>query len=183
MTKSRMFVGGMLLAASMLVGSAVRAEEGKAAERSELAELMERAKVSLAQGLTASNAQGTPISGKFEVEDGQLQLSIYTMKGDQFSEVMIDHQNGMVIKVEPITAGEDLTAAKAQRAAMAATNSSLGSAVDQAVKANPGFAAVSVIPSLKEGRPVADVTLINDEGQELKTVSEPLSSSAEIERQ
>lgn len=175
MTRSGILVGGMLLAASVLVGPVVRAEEGETGKQYELAELMERAKVSLAQGLTASAAQGTPISGKFEVENGTLQLSVYTMKGDQFSEVMIDHQTGTVVKVEPITAGEDLTAAKAQSAAMATAKGSLGAAVDQAVKATPGFAAVGVTPSRKDGRPVADVTLINDEGEELKTVSEPLS--------
>jgi len=152
-----------------------RAAEDKGQERYELAELLERTKVSLAQGLMASESEGTPISGKFEVEDGKLQLSVYTMRGDKFSEVIVDHTTGKVAKVEAITSGDDLTAATAQSAAMAAVKSSLGTAVNQAVQANTGFAAVSVTPSLKEGRQVADVTLINDEGQELKTVSEPLS--------
>ncbi len=175
MRRPGILVGGMLLAVGVLVGPVVRAETGETGKQHELAQLMQRAKVSLAQGLTASKAQGTPISGKFEAEDGKLQLSIYTMKGDTFSEMIINHQSGIVAKVEPITSGEDLTAAKAQRAALATVKSSLEATVEQAVKANPGFAAVSVIPSLKEGRSIADVTLINNQGEVLKTVSEPLS--------
>ncbi len=175
MSKSWMLLGGMLLAASVSTGAIVWDEKAKTGKGYELAELMERAKVSLAQGLTASHTEGTPISGKFEAEDGKLQLSIYTMKGNRFSEVVIDHQKGTVAKVEPITEGDDLTAAKAQSAAMASAKNSLEMAVNQAVKANSGFAAVSVTPSLKDGHPVAEVILTNDEGEELKTVSEPLS--------
>ncbi|MBI3319127.1 MAG: hypothetical protein HYZ89_00860 [Candidatus Omnitrophica bacterium] len=97
------------LAAAVLVGTfggdTARGAEDHNKERYELAEALERAKVTLAQGLTASESEGTPISGKFEVEDGKLQLSVYTMKG---------------------------------------------------------------------GRPIAEVTLINDEGEELKAVSEEL---------
>jgi hypothetical protein len=36
------------------------------------------AKVTLQQGLTTAAAQGRPISGKFEVEDGKLQLSVHS---------------------------------------------------------------------------------------------------------
>ncbi len=175
MNRSWMLLGAILLVANVSAGMTVWAEEAKTGQRYELAELMERAKVSLAQGLTASHTEGTPISGKFEVGDGKLQLSIYTMKGSRFSEVVIDHQSGTVAKVELITEGDDLTAAKTQSAAMASAKDSLEMAVNQAVKGNPGFAAVSVTPSVKDGRPVAEVTLTNGEGEELKKVSEPLS--------
>ena len=176
MSKSWMLLGGMLLAASVSTGATVWAEEAKTGKGSELAKLMERAKVSLAQGLTASHAEGVPISGKFEVaEDGKLQLSIYTMKGDRFSEVVVNHQNGTVAKVEPITEGDDLTAPKAQSAAMVSATNSLEMTVNQAVKANPGFAAVSVTPFVKDGRPFAEVVLTNDAGEARKKVSEPLS--------
>jgi len=59
--------------------------------------------VSLDQGLKASEREGKPISGKFEIADGALQLSVYTMKGDQFAEVIVDHKSGSVKKSEPIT--------------------------------------------------------------------------------
>ena len=128
--------------------------------------------MSLKQGLAASASKAKPISGKFEVEDGKLQLSVYTAKGGKFSEVLVDPKSRRVAKVEAIEGGEDLTAAKAQADAMAKAKTTLGAAVDAAVKKNPGFRAVSVIPALKDGHPVADVTLMK--GNEVKTDSEAL---------
>src|SRR6266478_4402993 len=141
-------------------------------ERAELVHALKGVKVSLKQGLVASAPKGKPISGKFEVEDGKLQLSVYTAKGDAFSEVLVDPKTGRVAKVEKIEGGEDLTAAKSQADAMAKAKTALGSAVDAAVKKNPGFRPVSVIPALKDGHPVADVALVK--GDELTTASEPL---------
>jgi hypothetical protein len=77
-----------------------------------------------------------------------------------------------VAKVETIESGDDLTEAKAQSDAMAKAKTALETAVDAAVKKNPGFRPVSVIPALKDGHPVADVTLIK--GDELKSASEGL---------
>ena len=57
-------------------------------ERAELAKALKGVKTPLQQGLTASAKEGKPISAKYEVEEGKLQLSIYTMKGDNFSEVI-----------------------------------------------------------------------------------------------
>src|SRR5215475_4899222 len=141
-------------------------------ERKELATAMKDAKVPLQQGLAASAKEGKPISAKYEVEDGKLQLSVYTMKGDKFSEVIVDHRSGKVAKTEAITGGEDLTAAKAQSGAMAKAKVSLRSATEKAVKAHQGYRAVSVTPSLKDGHPVAEVTLVKD--AEFKTASEKL---------
>ena len=76
------------------------------------------AKVTLQQGLTAAAQQGRPISAKFEVEDGKLQLSVYTAKDGKFSEVIVDHMTGKVSETESITEGEDLAEAKLQSAAM-----------------------------------------------------------------
>src|SRR5207247_2547949 len=109
--------------------------------------------------ILASEREGKPISAKFEVEEGKLQLSVYTMKGDKFSEVIVDHQTGRIAKTEAITGGEDLAAAKQQSAAMAQAKSSLRAAAEAAVKVNSGFRAVSVTPALKRGKPMADVTL------------------------
>ena len=128
--------------------------------------------MSLKQGIVASEPKGKPISGKFEVEDGKLQLSVYTAKGGGFSEVLVDPKTGRVAKVEAIEGGEDLTAAKAQADAMAKAKTPLQAAIDAAIKKNPGFRPVSVIPGLKDGHPVADVTLVK--GDEFKTASERL---------
>ena len=141
-------------------------------EHAELAKALKGVKITLEKGLSASESQGKPISGKFEVEDGKLQLSVYTMKGDKFSEVIVDHKTGKVAKTEAITGGGDLTAAKAQSGAMAKAKVSLRSATEKAVKANNGFRAVSVTPSLKDGHPVAEITLVKAE--EFKTASEEL---------
>ena len=45
-----------------------------------LAAAMKNVPTTLEKGLQASERTGKPISAKFEVEDGKLQLSIYTMK-------------------------------------------------------------------------------------------------------
>jgi len=82
-------------------------------EHAELAKALQGVKMSLERGLTASAKEGKPISGKYEMENGKLQLSVYTMKGDKFSEVIVDHKTGKVAKTEPITQGDDLTHAKA----------------------------------------------------------------------
>jgi uncharacterized membrane protein YkoI len=148
------------------------AQKSNDKEHAELAKALKGVKTSLEKGLAASESQGKPISGKFEVEDGKLQLSVYTMKGDKFSEVIVDRKTGKVAKTEAITSGDDLTAAKAQSAAMAKAKLSLRAATENAVKTNKGFRAVSVTPSLKDGHPVAEITLVK--GEEFKTVSEKL---------
>ena len=142
-------------------------------ENAQLATAITSAKISLEMGMMTSEREGKPISAKFEMEDGKLQLSVYTMKGTQFSEVIVDHQTGRVIKTEAITGGEDLTSAKQQAQAMAKAKSSLRAAAEAAVKTNSGFRAVSVMPMLKGGQPMADVTLAK--GREFKTVSEKLN--------
>src|SRR5712692_1104340 len=133
------------------------AQKSDDAEHAELAKALRDAKISLQRGLTASTKEGKPISAKYEVEHGKLQLSVYTMKGDKFSEVIVDHKTGKVAKAEPITGGDDLTAAKAQSEAMAKAKRSLDAAASKAVADNSGSQAVSITPSLKDGRPVAAV--------------------------
>ncbi len=141
-------------------------------DHAELAKAVAGAKVSLEQGLTASTHAGKPISAKFEIEDGKLQLSVYTAKGDAFSEVVVDHNTGKVAKTEAITSGEDLSAARTQNEAMAKAKQSLHATLAKVLKGNPGFRAVSIFPALKDGHPVAEITLTK--GDEWKTVSETL---------
>src|SRR6266513_3023381 len=149
-----------------------RAQKSDDKEHAELTKALKDAKVTLEKGLSASESQGKPISGKFEVEHGKLQLSVYTMKGEKFSEVIEDHKTGKVTKAEPITSGDDLTAAKAQSEAMAKAKRSLDAVAAEAVKENKGYRVVSVMPALKDGHPVADVSLVK--GTEWKAVSEKL---------
>ncbi len=103
-------------------------------EHGELAKALKDAKVPVQRGLAAGAKVGKPISAKYEVDDGRLQLSVYTMKADKFSEVIVDHTTGRVAKVEPIAEAEDLVKAKAQSEAMARAKLSLGAAALAAVK-------------------------------------------------
>ena len=107
------------------------------------------AKVSLQQGLTTGEQEGQPISGKFEVDRGKFQLSIYTAKDGKFSEVLVDYSTGQIAKVEPITKGEDLAAAQSQSAAMAKAKISLREAVEKALGEGAGFRALGAVPNLK----------------------------------
>jgi hypothetical protein len=158
-------LGGLLLTCSAAV---VAAEE----KGDDLGKRVTAAKVTLQQGLTASEAKGKPISGKFEIDEGHFQLSTYTLQGGKFYEVIVDHLTGAISKSEQITEGEDLAEAKKQSAAMAKATKPLKSAVDQAEQGSLGFRAVSVEPQVKAGHPVATVELMK--GAAKKSVSEPL---------
>ena len=141
-------------------------------DRAELATALKDAKATLEEGLKISEREGKPISAKFEVEDGKLQLSVYTLKGNDFSEVVADPQTGAITKAEKITDKEDLEAAAKQKDAMEKAKTSLLAATEQAVKANGGFRAVSIFPAMEGGHPAASVTLLQN--VTYKTVVEKL---------
>src|SRR2546428_3394498 len=133
----------------------------RAEDTAEIAGKMKEAKVSLEKGIAASKSAGKPISAKYEVEKGKLQLSVYTAKGDSFSEVIVNHKNGKIAKREPITGGVDLTAAKAQKEAMSDAKTSVLTAGSKAVKANKGDKAGSAMPARKDGHATVDETFVN----------------------
>jgi hypothetical protein len=82
-----MVIAGMLLTAS--APASYGQESGK--EQAALATALRGKHVALSSGIKAAAAKGKPISAKYEYEDGKLQLSVYTEKGGQFSEVVVDH--------------------------------------------------------------------------------------------
>lgn len=153
-----MHVVAAIGAALLLVGTAAAEDQGVEWRA------FESAKVPLAKGLAAAQPRGKPISGKYEIEDGKLQLSVYTASKGKFSEVIVDHASGKVAKSEQIKEGEDYTHAVEQSKAMAKAKRSLSAAVAKAVAENPGYRAVSVVPSLADGKPVATVVLENSSG-------------------
>ena len=161
-----------VVACLLLVNLAVLSGGYQDRDRTELAKAVSQTRVSLGKGLSASEREGKPISAKFEIEEGKLQLSVYTMRNGKFSEVIVDHDTGNIAKVEPITSGEDFTAAKAQGEAMAEAKVSLAGAVAKALKNNQGSLAVSVLPGLKNGHPVAEIALV--QGDQWKTISAKL---------
>ncbi len=159
--KTAILVGAAIVGGLLLAGSG-RAEEKKGPGVDWKA--LQAAKVSLEKGLAAAERKGNPISAKFEMEEGKLQLSVYTAKQDKFWEVIVDHTSGEISKTEEIKEGEDLSAAKAQNEAMAKAKKSLRSTVEKAVSGNAGYRAISVVPSLEGGRPVARAVLQNATG-------------------
>lgn len=137
-----------------------------------LAKALSEASVLLDEGLKASAREGKPISGKFELHEGALQLSVYTMKGKKFSEVIVDHKTGSIKEAETITDADDLKHAREQSRAMAKAKNSLATVVQRTVKANSGFRAVSAMPMLEAGQPVVEITLMN--GADVKKVTQKL---------
>ena len=119
-----------------------------------------------------ANAKVNRSRAKFEIEHNELQLSVYTLKGTDFIEVVEDPKTGAITKSEKITDADDLKAAEAQRAAMAKATTTLLAATQTAVKENSGSRAVSVFPQLRDGHPVAEVTLL--QGATAKKVREKL---------
>jgi hypothetical protein len=158
-----------LLAGATLCGTTV-ADEAK--EQAAVAKQLPSAKVSLSQGMTVSESQGQPISGKFEIDEGHFQLSVYTAQGSAFQEVIVDYTTGKVAKTGPLDEADDVAAAKKQMAAMAKAKTSLKAATDKAEQENAGYRAVSVTPMLKANHAVANVTLVK--GTQSKSVSESL---------
>src|SRR5437773_12459278 len=55
-----------------------------------------QAAVSLQQAVKTSESERNPISAEFDVEDGELQISVYTSHGEQFDEVTIDPTSGPI---------------------------------------------------------------------------------------
>jgi hypothetical protein len=157
-------------AALLLAGSPSWAEEEM--NPAAMAKALQQASLPLEKATKVSEREGKPLSAKYEIEKGALQLSIYTMKGDRFSEVIINHTSGAVAKDEWITDADDLKAAQAQAAAMAKAKVTLDVAAANTVKSNAGYRAVGVTPTLEGGRPVAVVILMK--GEEVKKVTEKL---------
>ena len=162
----------LLVATIGLLAAAIVPAWAEGGDEVALAAAMKNATATLEGGLRNSEAQGTPISAKFEIEDGKLQLSIYTMKGNDFTEVVADPKTGAIAKAEKITDAGDLKEAAEQKAAMAKAKVPLLTASETAVKANAGSRAVSIVPELKNGQATAEVTLL--QGTAFKKVTEKL---------
>jgi hypothetical protein len=86
--------------------------------------------------------------------------------------LVLDPATASVIKTEKITGGEDLQEAQIQSGSLATATRSLLSATEAAVKANPGFRAVSAVPDLTDGHSVLIVTLL--QGTNFKKARMPL---------
>src|ERR1700738_3617037 len=124
----------LLIVAISLSGGLFAPASAEGGDPAALAAAIKDARATLQDGLKASEPQGTPISAKFEIEDGKLQLSVYTMKGNDFMEVVADPKTGAIAKAEKITDAGDLKASASQKAAMAKAKVSLLTATETAAK-------------------------------------------------
>ena len=163
---ARITAAGLLLLTSVAQAQATKAQATLAAA------LRGGTHVPLGAAITAASAAGKPISARYEVEDGKLQLSVFIEKDGAYSEIFVDHMTGKVATTDKITGGDDMKDAKAQSKAFAKAKSTLAAALDKVLAANPGYTAVEIIPVLEGGKPVAEVTLMKD-GQ-FKAVPQPL---------
>lgn len=84
----------------------------------------------------------------------------------------VNHVDGKVAKVETITEGNALAAARSQNAALAQAQTSFETILERAAAQDPGFRPVGIHPSLKSGHAVASVTLVM--GEQLKSVEHSL---------
>jgi hypothetical protein len=178
MTRRKMLLmttGATVLGLAVLIGfadqNAIFADDDDEVQGA-LIKLLDAAKINLQQGLAASEQTGQPISAKFEVDEGKLQFSVYTAKEGKFFGVLVNYATGKVLKIEPITEGDDLAAATLQSAAMAKAKTTLKEAADKAVAQSAKARAVSAVPSLKDGHPIASIALLD--GEQFKTVQQPL---------
>src|SRR5260370_34579881 len=91
-----------------LISCPAPAQPDSAIERDALARELAGAWLPLESGLVLSSTEGTPLSAKYEIEDGTLQLSVYTLKPDgTFWEGIVDFSAGMIASVDTIASGGD----------------------------------------------------------------------------
>src|SRR5262245_59910889 len=135
-TRMTRYIQIAILASAMLTTATLdpRAESRSVAGPDALARELRDAWLPLESALAVSTREGTPLSGKYEIDNGTFQLSVYTLKAstsasDTFTEVIVDYNAGIVLKAEVITEGGDRTAAEAQKTAMARAKRPLAEAI------------------------------------------------------
>jgi len=125
-----------------------------------LVKALEATQVTLEDGLKTSEAVGVPISAKFEIENGRLQLSVYAVAGDEYKEIVISPGTGVLMSAQKITDNEDLADATAQKKAMQNARVALRTAVEAVAASMPGSRGVSAVPEPVDGQPVAKVKVL-----------------------
>ena len=137
-----------------------------------LAAALKDTAATLQGGLKASEREGTPISAKFEIEDGKLQLSVYTMKDDGFTRSRSRSQDRRDQGGRKDHGCRRPQGGDGAKSCYGEGEGALARATENAVKSNTGSRAVSIYPQLENGHPVAEVTLL--QGTTMKKVTEKL---------
>jgi hypothetical protein len=116
----------------------------------------------LEDGLKGVERIGKPISAKFTLEHGFLQLSLWVTREDDLAEYILYPLTRTVTEIHVFRDPDELKAVTAQKLAMDKARVSLRSATANAVQANRSLRAVSAYPVIEGGDPMAVITLLND---------------------
>ena len=148
--------------------------------KAELVTALPAAKISLEKALSVSEREGIPVAAGFATDKGK------PIFGSWSREARVSPSHGQPAKRsnrrgEPLTSAEALNDARVRSEALERATLSLLLATEPAVKENAGYPAVEIIPHLTDGRPEADVDLL--QGQELKEVTIMLGSEEHAENQ
>lgn len=121
----------------MVLGYSSAATAQDIADSAALAAALEHVKGTLENGLNASERIGKPISAKFALEDGTLQLSLWLAREDGFAEIILYPAIRSVTenKIFDFRDPDKLKVATAQKLAIEKATVSLLSATENAVKA------------------------------------------------
>ncbi len=163
----------LLMAAVVQREASPEQEQGSDADKggvdvAALSAAVKEAKTSLHAGIRMVSKDGIPLSANYEMKKGKLLLAVYTVRGDEFFETIIDPQSGKAIMAGPITINDDLTVVREQAKVITGSSHALWEVVFSAERANQGYRAVSVIPAQGEQGPAAIVILMK--GLELMAV-------------
>jgi hypothetical protein len=157
----------------VVVGYSSAATAEDIADSAALAAALEHVKGTLENGLNVSERIGKPISAKFALEDGTLQLSLWIAREDGFAKIILYPAIRSVAENFDFRDPDKLKVATAQKLAIEKATVSLLSPTENAVKANHGLRAVSAYPVLKEGDPVAVVILLDANAFKIVTEKPP----------
>jgi hypothetical protein len=119
-------------------------------------------KYALQIAIQTSERIGQPLSAQFEIDYGQLFVSIYTAHGSDFTEVVVDPKNGTIIKSSKISDADDVKDATEQKAALSSATVALLTAAQKSLDGYPGSQVVGIFPEIQNGHAVAVVTLLQE---------------------
>jgi hypothetical protein len=78
----RIRITGLALAVGLFVSFGTTSARAEGTDQAALAKALEGAGATLEDGLEVAGPVGRPISAKFEIEKGRLQLSVYAATGE-----------------------------------------------------------------------------------------------------
>jgi hypothetical protein len=121
---------------------------------------LEDSRITLEAGLIAGGQLGTPVFAGFDFEDGDLVLIVCIATGDRFEQVVIDPDSRTILGMAPVGGPDDRADATVRKAVLDRGARSLVTVVREALQDNLGARAVDVTPELRDGHPVAVITLL-----------------------